>query len=230
MSSTYAIQAAVNDKLPFDPLGDLQPVMMVSRDPVVAIVHPDSPIRDAKVLADMARKNPGKVSHGSAGMGSIAHMAAEELGYNMGVQLLHVPYKGSSQAFNDVMGRSVDMMFTSATFAAQHVKSGRARAIGISGTGRSPKLPDVPTFAEQGYPKYQVVDWKAIGGPKGIPADVLGRLSRELNEVLKMQPIREKFESEGTTVLGGTPDDMLKTINADIARWKNLVKAANLKF
>jgi tripartite-type tricarboxylate transporter receptor subunit TctC len=157
-------------------------------------------------------------------------MAAEELGYNMGVQLLHVPYKGSSQAFNDVMGRSVDMMFTSATFAAQHVKSGRARAIGISGTGRSPKLPDVPTFAEQGYPKYQVVDWKAIGGPKGIPADVLGRLSRELNEVLKMQPIREKFESEGTTVLGGTPDDMLKTINADIARWKNLVKAANLKF
>jgi len=230
MSSTYAIQAAVNDKLPFDPLGDLQPVMMVSRDPVVAIVHPDSPIRDAKVLADMARKNPGKVSHGSAGMGSIAHMAAEELGYNMGVQLLHVPYKGSSQAFNDVMGRSVDMMFTSATFAAQHVKSGRARAIGISGTGRSPKLPDVATFAEQGYPKYQVVDWKAIGGPKGIPPEVLARLNRELNEVLKMQPIRERFESEGTTVLGGTPDDMLKTINADIARWRNLVKVANLKF
>lgn len=230
MSSTYAIQAAVNDKLPFDPLADLQPVMMVSRDPVVAIVHPDSPIRDAKTLDNLARKSPGKISHGSAGMGSIAHMAAEELGYNMGVQLLHVPYKGSSQAFNDVMGRSVDMMFTSATFAAQHVKSGRARAIGISGTERSPKLPDVPTFAEQGYPKYQVVDWKAIGAPRGLPADVLARLSRELNEVLKMPAIREKFESEGTTVLGGSPEDMLRVIHSDIARWKNLVKAANLKF
>jgi tripartite-type tricarboxylate transporter receptor subunit TctC len=230
MSSTYAIQAAVNDKLPFDPIGDLQPVMMVSRDPVVAIVHPDSAIRDAKTLEAMARKNPGKISHGSAGMGSIAHMAAEELGYNMNVQLLHVPYKGSSQAFTDVMGRSVDMMFTSATFAAQHVKSGRVRAIGISGTSRSPKLPDVATFAEQGYPKYQVVDWKAIGGPKGMPADVLTRLNRELNEVLRTMAVREKFESEGTTVLGGSPEDMLKVIHADIAQWKNLVKVANLKF
>jgi tripartite-type tricarboxylate transporter receptor subunit TctC len=230
MSSTYAIQAAVNKKLPYDPIGDLQPVMMVSRDPVVAIVHPDSPIRDAKVLADLARKSPGKISHGSAGMGSIAHMAAEELGYNMGVQLLHVPYKGSSQAFTDVMGRSVDLMFTSATFAAQHVKTGRVRAIGISGTRRSSQLPEVATFAEQGYPKYQVVDWKAIGGPRGMPPEVLGRLNRELNEVLKMPAIRDKFESEGTTVLGGSPEDMSKLIREDIERWTTLVKAANLSF
>ncbi len=230
MSSTYAIQAAVNKKLPYDPLGDLQPIMMVSRDPVVAIVHPDSAIRDANILEALARKSPGKISHGSAGMGSIAHMAAEELGYNMRVQLLHVPYKGSSQAFTDVMGRSVDLMFTSATFAAQHVKAGRVRAIGISGTQRSSQLPEVPTFAEQGYPKYQVVDWKAIGGPRGIPADVLTRLNRELNEVLKMPAIREKFESEGTTVLGGSPDDMMKLIGEDIERWTTLVKAANLSF
>lgn len=229
MSSTYPIQAAVGP-LPFDPIRDMQPIMMVSRDPVVAIVHPDSAIRDANILEALARKSPGKISHGSAGMGSIAHMAAEELGYNMRVQLLHVPYKGSSQAFTDVMGRSVDLMFTSATFAAQHVKAGRVRAIGISGTQRSSQLPEVPTFAEQGYPKYQVVDWKAIGGPRGIPADVLTRLNRELNEVLKMPAIREKFESEGTTVLGGSPDDMMKLIGEDIERWTTLVKAANLSF
>ncbi|MET0918270.1 MAG: tripartite tricarboxylate transporter substrate binding protein [Burkholderiales bacterium] len=228
MSSTYPIQAAVS-KLPFDPVEDMQPIIMVSRDPAVVIVHPESPLRNAKDLAEAAKRTPSKLTYGSAGVGSIAHLGMEELAFNLGVQLVHVPYKGSSQAFNDVLGKSVDMMLTSATFATPYIKSGRVRALGIAGDQRTPTLPDVPTFAEQGYPAFQVVDWKAVAGPKGLPADVVAFLNRELNEVLKQKALAEKFEAEGTTVVGGTPEQMMQIVRADIERWKNLVTQAKVR-
>src|SRR6185436_1995947 len=161
MSSSYPIQAAVS-KVPYDPIGDLQPIIMVSRDPVVMIVNAASPLKNAKDLFEAAKRTPDKLTHGSAGVGSIAHLGTEELAYLMGIRLVHVPYKGSSQAFTDVLGGQVDMMLTSATFAAPHIKGGKVRALGIAGTQRMPTLPDVPTFEEQGFAGYNVVDWKAV--------------------------------------------------------------------
>jgi tripartite-type tricarboxylate transporter receptor subunit TctC len=121
------------------------------------------------------------------------------------------------------------MMLTSTTYAATFVKAGRVRAIGISNPTRLAFLPDVPTFAEQGWPQYQVVDWKAIAGPKGMPADVVAFLNRELNEAMKKDTISEKFRLEGTTIVGGTPEQMMQTVRSDIERWRNLVKVANIK-
>ena len=228
MSSSYAIQAAVS-KLPYDPIADMQPILMVSRDPAVVVVNVDSPIRTAKDLVDAARASPDRLSYGSAGVGSIAHLGMEELAYNMGIKLVHVPYKGSSQAFNDVLSKHVDMMLTSTTYAATFIKAGRVRAIGISNPQRLAFLPDVPTFAEQGWPQYQVVDWKAIAGPRGMPPDVVAYLNRELNEAMKRESISEKFRAEGTTIVGGTPEQMMQVVRSDIERWRNLVKVANIK-
>ncbi len=229
MSSTYPIQAAVAAKLPFDPLGDMQPIIMVSRDPVVLLVNVNSPIKDAKDLHAAAVRNPMKLTYGSAGVGSIAHLGMEELAHVMGIKLTHVPYKGSSQAFTDVLGGQVDMMLTSATFSGPHIKGGKVRGIGIAGTQRMPTLADVPTFEEQGYKGYNVVDWKAIAGPKGIPPDVVAFLNKELNEVLRMKAVTDKFEAEGTTAVGGTPEQMMETVRSDIQRWKRVAEEAKVK-
>jgi tripartite-type tricarboxylate transporter receptor subunit TctC len=228
MSSTYPIQAAVS-KLPFDPIADMQPIVMISRDPVVLVVHPASPLRSARDLVDAARRTPSKLTHGSAGVGSIAHLGMEELAYTMGIQLVHVPYKGSSQAFNDLLGNNVDLMLTSATFGAPFIKSGRVRALGIAGASRMPTLPEVPTFEEQGFAGYNVVDWKALAGPKGMPADVVAFLNAELNAVLKHKAVSEKFAAEGTTAVGGSPEDMMNIIRADITRWKNIAEKARVR-
>ena len=228
MSSSYPIQAAVS-KLPYDPIADMQPIIMVSRDPVVLLVNQASPLRTAKDLAEAAKARPDKLTHGSAGVGSIAHLGTEELAFIMGIQLVHVPYKGSSQAFSDLLGGNVDLMLTSATFSAPYLKSGRVRALGIAGTTRMPTLPDVPTFEEQGFPGYNVVDWKAVAGPRGIPPDVVAFLNTELNAVLKHKAVAEKFQAEGTTAVGGSPEDMMQIVRADIARWKKVAEMAKVK-
>jgi tripartite-type tricarboxylate transporter receptor subunit TctC len=229
MSSTYPIQAAVAKTLPFDPIGDMQPIIMVSRDPVVLLVHANSPFKSAKDLVDAARRTPDKFTYGSAGVGSIAHLGMEELAFIMGVKLVHVPYKGSSQAFTDLLGGQVDMMLTSATFSGPHIKGGKVRALGIAGTQRMPTLNEVATFEEQGIRGYNVVDWKAMAGPKGMPPDVVAFLNRELNEVLRHKEVTAKFEAEGTTAVGGTPEDMMKTVREDVERWKRVAEKAKVK-
>lgn len=227
MSTTYAIQAAVS-KLTFDPIADMQPILMVSRDPGVVVVHPNSPLRTARDLAQAAKASAGKLTYGSAGVGSIAHLGMEELAYLMGVQLVHVPYKGSSQAFSDVMSQSVDMMLTSSTYASTFIRTARVRGLGIASAQRAPTLPDLPTFAEQGW-DFVLNDWKAVGGPKGIPADVVAVLNREMNESLRQRGVLEKFQAEGTTAVGGSPEQMMQLVNAEVERWRDLARRANLK-
>ncbi len=228
MSSSYPIQAAVS-KLPYDPIGDMQPIIMVARDPVLLLVNTASPFRNAKDLVEAARRTPDKLTYGSAGVGSIAHLGMEELAFLMGIKLVHIPYKGSSQAFTDVLGGQVDMMLSSATFSAPHVKGGKVRGLGIAGAQRVATLPDVPTFLEQGHAGYDVVDWKAMAGPRGMPADVVAFLNRELNEVLRHKAVTDKFDAEGTTAVGGSPEDMMKTVREDVERWKRVAEKAKVK-
>ena len=228
MSSSYPIQAAVS-KIPYDPIADMQPIVMVSRDPVVLLVHPNSPFKDARDLAAAAKRTPDKFTYGSAGVGSIAHLGMEELAFIMGIRLVHIPYKGPSQAFTDLLGNSVDMMLTSATFSAPQIKGGKVRGLGIAGAQRIPTMAEVPTFEEQGFKDYNVVDWKAVAGPKGMPPDVVAFLNRELNEILRSKAVTDKFEAEGTTAVGGTPEQMMDTVRSDIVRWKRVAEVAKVK-
>jgi len=228
MSSSYPIQAAVT-KLPYDAIGDMQPILMVSRDPVVLLVNQASPLKTTKDLLEAAKKSPDKLTYGSAGVGSIAHLGMEELAFLAGVKLVHVPYKGSSQAFADLLGGNVDMMLTSATFGATYIKSGRVPALGVAGTARLGSIAELPPFEEQGIANFNVVDWKAVAGPKGIPADVVAFLNKELNAVLQSKEVVEKMKAEGTTAVGGTPEQMMEIVKSDIARWKRVAEMAKVK-
>jgi tripartite-type tricarboxylate transporter receptor subunit TctC len=196
---------------------------------VVLLVNQASPLKSTKDLLDAAKKAPDKLTYGSAGVGSIAHLGMEELAYLAGIKLVHVPYKGSSQAFADLLGGNVDMMLTSATFGATYIKSGRVRALGVAGTTRLASIGEVPTFEEQGIAGYNVVDWKAVAGPKGIPADVVAFLNKELNAVLQSKEVVEKMKAEGTTAVGGTPEQMMDIVKSDIARWKRVAEMAKVK-
>jgi len=228
MSSTYPIQAAVS-KLPFDPIADLQAIAMISRDPALVVVGSNSKFKTLAALGAAAKREPGKLSYGSAGVGSLAHLGMEELAFQMGIKLIHIPYKGSSQAFTDVVSGSIDMMLTSATFCTPFIKSGRVIGLGVVGKERVANLPDLPTFAEQGLPDYSVFDWKALAGPKGIPADVVAFLNQEVNAILRDRATAAKFEGDGTKLVGGSPEQMMETIRADVIRWRRVAETANIK-
>jgi tripartite-type tricarboxylate transporter receptor subunit TctC len=228
MSSTYPIQAAVT-KLPFDPIADMTPVIMISRDPVLILVNQAFPARTLAELVEIARKDPGKLTYGSAGVGSLGHMAVEEMNYVAGIKMTHVPYKGSSQAFSDLLGGSVNLMLTSTAFGAPYIKSGRVKGLVLSGPARVPTLPEVPTFIEVGYPQYEVYDWKAVAGPRGIPPEIIALLNAEFNAILRDKAVAGKLESDGIAPVGGTPEAMLATIRSDIARWKAIAEKAQVR-
>ncbi len=227
LSSTYGIQAAVG-KLAFDPVGDMQPIILATRDPLILVALPSAPWANTRELVAAARKAPGSISHGSSGAGSIAHLGMEELGYTVGAQFLHVPYKGSSAAMTDLLGGNVQLVLSTATFIAPYVKSGKVRALGMAGSKRLPGLPDVATFAEQGW-DYQVFDWKAVAGPRGMPAETVARLNQALNEVLRTPAVVERFEADGSAVIGGAPELLTQTLRSDIDRWRALVKKAAIR-
>jgi tripartite-type tricarboxylate transporter receptor subunit TctC len=227
MSSTYAIQAAVG-KTPFDAIEDMQPIVMLASDPAIVLALPGSPLRDAKSLAAAGRAQPGRIRYGSAGVGSIAHLGMVELGLRLGIEMQHIPYKGTSQVYADLMAGSIDVMLAGTTFAATQIRAGRLRSLGIAGTRRTASLPEVPTFAEQGYPEYQVHDWKAIGGPRGMPPAVVQYLNREVNAVLAQQSVTEKLTGEGSAPVGGTPDQMMQVIRRDVAHWRDIVRTGNV--
>ncbi len=222
MSSSYCIQAAMGP-LPFDPILDMQPIIMLAQTPMVLLVHNDSPFRSASDLIAAAKKNPDRYTHGSAGIGSIAHLSMEEFAYLAEIKLVHIPYKGSSLAMNDLLGGNVDLLLSTSTFTAPYVKSKRVRALGVAGQSRLAILPDVPTFEEQGLKDFNVVDNKGLGGPQGITPEVVAFLNAELNGVLKEPAVYTRLEDEGTTAVGGSPDHMLRLVRTDIARWKKVI-------
>ena len=223
MSSSYCIQAAMGP-LPFDPILDMQPIIMLAQTPMVLLVHNDSPFHNAADLIAAAKKNPDRYTHGSAGIGSIAHLSMEEFAYLADIKLVHVPYKGSSLAMNDLLGGNVDLLLSTSTFTAPYVKSKRVRALGIAGQTRLSILPEVATFEEQGVKDFNVVDNKALAGPKGIPPEVVAYLNTELNAVLKEKAVYTRLEDEGTTPVGGSPEHMMQLTRKDIARWKKVIE------
>jgi tripartite-type tricarboxylate transporter receptor subunit TctC len=226
----HAISAAIYDKLPYDTMKAFQPVSAISSFPFLVVVNANSKYNNLKDLLAAAREKPGAVNYGSAGVGTGQHMTGALLSRMAGVTMTHVPYRGESAAVAGLLGNEIDFIVVAPTTALSQVKAGKMRAVANSGAWRWTGLRDVPTVAEQGVPKFEVRSWTALLAPAGTPKAVVDRLNAQVRTALRDPAVRTKLEDvTGGDVNASTPDEMKATIAADLTRWAQLVKDANIQ-
>jgi tripartite-type tricarboxylate transporter receptor subunit TctC len=220
---------ALYKNLRYDPLNDLQPVILLAESPSVLLVNQNVPVASVGELLALARSKPGQLSYGSAGNGSAMHMAAELFRYMTHIDYVHVPYRGGAPAMADLLGGQITMLFDSLGTAHQYIKTGKVRALAVTSTARNPSLPDVPTVAESGVPGYSSVPWYTISVARGVSAPVVDRLNAEINAVLKSPDLAQRWDALGVLPLGGTPADAVARNKAETEKWSAVIAAAKLQ-
>jgi tripartite-type tricarboxylate transporter receptor subunit TctC len=187
------------------------------------------PAKNLSELIQLAKSRPGKLNYASSGTGTPYHMAGELFKYMAGVDITHIPYKGSAGARTDVVGGQVDMMFDAETTMAEFSRQGKVRAIAATGRARSPNLPDVPTVAEAGVPKYEATIWLGIMAPKGTPSDIVNRLNTEIRKIVAQADVKAAWAKQGANPMSMTAAEFDQYLEADIAKWANIVKVSGTK-
>jgi tripartite-type tricarboxylate transporter receptor subunit TctC len=226
---TIAINPAVYRKLPFDPQKDLAPIGNVAQLPLIMVVHPGVPARNLAEFVAHAKANPGRINYSSAGPGSTGHLTGELLKVRAGIDLVHISYKGGGQAVQDLLGGQIQMLLTGFPTAEGHLKGGKLRALAFSSAQRVATAPEVPTFAESGYPGFVVASWYGLFAPAGTPREIVRRLNADLNRILQAADVRERLSTLGVEPTGGTPEQFAETIKVDTARWAKVVSDAGIR-
>src|SRR5258706_15850812 len=216
-------------KLPYDIERDLQPVALVARGHLLLAVSPTIPVNSVRELIAYAQKNPGKLTNASSSNGSPGHVAGELFKSMTGTQIVHVPYKGGAMAINDLIAGHVQLMFESLNSIAPHARSGKVRALAVSGARRSPGFPDLPTTPQAGVPGFEAGTWTGIIAPAGLEAAVTARLNAAVNEAIRSPIFTERFAQIGDEPAGGTPADFADTIRKDSARWRDVVQRSGAR-
>ncbi|MDB5808655.1 MAG: hypothetical protein JWN94_777 [Betaproteobacteria bacterium] len=225
----FGVAPSLRKDLPFDPIKDFQPVTMTTRQPILLMMHPSLPAKSVKEFIALAKARPGQINYASSGPGGSGHMAGELFKLIAGVNLIHIPYKGAPPALNELIAGQVQVMFGTILAAAPHVRSGRVRAVAITGTQRSQALPDVLTFAEAGLPDYDASSWNGILVPTGTPRPLVERLNTELVRILKTSTVQERFAQDGALPAPTTPDEFAAFMQSEIAKWAKVVEAAKIQ-
>jgi tripartite-type tricarboxylate transporter receptor subunit TctC len=223
-----AVNPSLFPALPYK-ASELAPIAMLATVENVLVVHAGVPAKSLKELLALAKQKPGTLSFASPGAGSQAHLAGELMALSAEVKLIHVPYKGIGPALNDVVGGQVTMMFGAMSAVLPHVKSGKLRALGVASIQRSATMPELPTIAEQGLPRFEAVSWYALMGPAGTPAPIIDRLNAEIARSLAKPAIREKFAAQGLEPGGGKPQELATEIQAETVRWADVIRKQNIK-
>ncbi len=229
MSNTHTVNESLIPNKPYALMRDLVPVAPINASDLVLVAKAALP---EKTLADVlktAKAKPGALSYASSGPGTPYHMAGELLKYLAGVDVLHVPYKGSAGARTDVLGGQVDLMFDAIPTMTEHVKSGKVKALATSGRQRSAVLPDVPTLAEAGVPGYEATIWLGVMAPRGTPAAVVNRLNAEISKITSNPDVRRQWAAQGTAAMTMGVDEFTRYLNDDIAKWTQIVKVSGAK-
>jgi tripartite-type tricarboxylate transporter receptor subunit TctC len=211
-------------KLPYDIERDLQPIALVQKGHLLLAVSPSLPVHSVRELIAYAKKNPGKLLNASSSNGSPGHVGGELFKYMTGTDIVHVPYKGGSQAINDLIAGHVQVMFESLNSIAPYAQSGRVRALAVSGARRSPAFPDLPTIAEAGVPGYEAPTWSGVIGPVGIARPIVLRLNTAINRAIATPTYRARFGKLGDEPAGGTPEEFGELIRRESAKWAEVVK------
>ena len=226
--SSHSINASLY-KLSYDPLKSFAPITLIGTNANVLVVNPSSPFKSVKELVAAARAKPGSLSFASAGNGTSQHLSAELFKTMTGIDMVHIPYKGSAPAIQDVIGGQVPLMFDTTVVAGPFIQSGKVRALAVTSAKRVASMPDVPTMAEAGVPGYEVVSWQAMFAPAGTPPAIVQRLQAEVAAILKQPDVQERLAKLGVEPSGMPPQQLAEFQAAEIAKWAKVVKAANVK-
>jgi tripartite-type tricarboxylate transporter receptor subunit TctC len=216
-------------KMPYDTFKDLTPVVNLIGGPSFLLVHPSLPVRNLKELIALAKKRPGELTYASASVGQISHMNGELMKLLAGIDVLHVPYKGTGPVMPELIGGQVSMTFSTSVDNLQFVKAGRVRLLAVTGKQRLPMIPDTPTMEEAGLPGFDSLNWNGLVGPAGIPRDVLTRLNREIVRAVNAPDVKEKVAAQGNFVIGDTPEQFAAYIRSEYDKWGRVVKQAHIK-
>jgi tripartite-type tricarboxylate transporter receptor subunit TctC len=215
--------------LPFDVRKDLEPVGLIAIGPSVLIVHPSVPARNVKELIALAKAQPKKLVYGSGGIGNVTHLEMEIMNAMTGVQMTHVPYKGSAPSIVALVGGEVQAVFSSIPSALVQIRAGRIRALGVSILKRSSVLPDVPTIDESGVPGFDAASWYAVFAPAGTPKNVVAMLGREIVRIMNVPDVRERFANDGFEPAGTGPAEFARFLRAELVKWAKAVEMAGVK-
>jgi len=227
--TTLAVNPALKPKLPYHPVREFAPVSMLSAQPYILAVNPSVPAASVAQLVAHAKANPGKLSFASAGLGSGAHFAGELFNHMAGVDILHIPYKGTGPAITDVIGGRVAILYAGIATLRPFVGSGKMRVLAVTSARRSPGMPEVPTIAESGLPGYETNTWNSLVAPRGTPRAVIERLNATIAAILSEPDLRDRWAQQGIDAEPGPPARLASHIDAEIARFAGLVKATGLR-
>jgi len=228
-NSTHGSNPALYAKLPYDAVNDFAPISMVASVPYVLIVNPSVKVSSVSELIAMAKAEPGKINYASAGNGSTHHFCGELLKSSAGINLVHVPYKGSPPGVTAVAANEVGMMFANLTDIGGQLKGGKIKALAVTSPQRAPLIPDVPTLAEAGVPGFEILSWFALVAPAGTPAPIIKQLNAETVKVLAREDIKSTLGSQGLTVYSSTPEQVTAHIKSEIAKFTRIARAANIR-
>jgi len=227
-TGVMAINNALFKQMGYDAAKDFEPVVFIASITNVLSVPNDLPAKNVAELVALAKKEPGKLSFASSGAGSSTHLSAELFKSMAGVELIHIPFKGSGQALIDVVAGRVSMIFDNMPSALPHIRGGKLRALGVTGSRRSGALPEVPTIAEAGVPGYESLSWSGFAAPASTPRDIVQRLNRETGAILATADMRQKLAEQGADAVGGAPEAFAAHIRAEREKWGRLVRERNI--
>lgn len=229
INGPVAVNKALYKSLPYDPQTDLKPISLLAVGAQMLAVHPSVPAKDLKEFVEYVRKNPGKLSYGSVGAGSGSHLTMELLKSQAGLDIVHVPYRGFPPVVQDLLPGTIHATFAIIPAVLPNVKAGKLKGLAVTSEKRSPLAPDVPTVAEQGFPRFDATVWIGLLAPAGVPKDVLDKLAGETQRAMADAEVRKRLNSQGFEVVGGTPEHFERFIRSETEKWTGIVKLTGAK-
>jgi tripartite-type tricarboxylate transporter receptor subunit TctC len=228
-ASIHVINPSLYPKMNFDALRDFAPVALIAQVPLILVVNPGLPAKSVAELIALGKAQPNLLNFGSSGNAAAPHLAGESFKIATGVQMQHVPYKGSAPALTDLIGGQVQLIFDSMPSAMPHVKSRKIRALAVTTAKRSPTVPDLPTIAESGVPGFDISTWYGVWAPAGTPRDIVNRISAEIAKALQQPAVRERLAALGAEPVGDTPEEFAAYCQSELAKWSRIVKESGAK-